>query len=389
MTANEKHPHRGKYDADVVVVGLGAMGSMALWRLAERGVDVIGIEQFGIAHDRGSSHGSTRLFRLACFEHPDLGTMALHARDLWRELEDASGAELLTQTGGLMIGAPDSDLIRGTHRAAAAAGSVVEDLGWCEVTTRFPAHASTDPSHVGLWDPSAGVIRPEASIEAAIAVARARGAEVITGTAVTGISEDATGVEVRTVDRVLRARAVVVAAGPWTRMLLGAESLVPMRILMTWFRARDSVMDTTQLPVFIRQIAEDQVFWGHGQLDGLDIKVGAPDTPANFTKTDPSAIDRVVSDADLAVAHDIVARYLDGIDPVPVQASVCMITMSPDHQFVLGPREPGSRVIVAGGDSGHAFKHASAIGDFLAASAIGDAPAAHHAFVSPARFAAS
>lgn len=376
------------FDADVAVVGLGAMGSMALWRLAARGVDVIGIEQFDIAHDRGSSHGSTRLFRLACFEHPDLGAMALRAHDLWRELEDASERELLTLTGGLMVGPPQSDLITGTRRAAAAAGAPVEELSWGDVTERFPVHASTDPAYVGLWDPGAGVLRPEASVSAAVSVARSLGAEVLERTRVTAIVESADGVEVVTDGRTIRVRRVVVAAGPWIAKVLDLPELEATRIVMTWFQPSGDALPVERMPVFIRHIDDQRTFWGHGQFGGLPIKVGAPDDEVNTRPTDPDAVDRAVSEADLAGVRHAVATYLEGIDPEPVDAYTCLITFSPDHQFVLGPRARGSRVIVAGGCSGHAFKHASAIGDLLARAAVGDEPAPNERFVAPDRFGA-
>lgn len=375
-----------KYDADVVVVGLGALGSMALWRLAARGVDVIGIEQFDIAHNLGSSHGDTRLFRTACFEHPDLGAMAVRSRDLFRELEDVTNTTLLTLTGGVMIGPPDSELIVGTRQAAATAGESVEELSWADVVERFPPHASTDPSYVGLWDPNAGAVRPEASISAAVQAAKAAGADVRVRTKVTGIREISDGVEVETEDRTYTARTVVVAAGTWIPKLLDLPGLTPVRTIMTWFRASEGVLGMDRMPVFIRHINDQQTIWGHGQIDGLPIKVGAPDNEYNVRPTDPDTIDRVLAEEDIAAARETVARYLDGIDPEPVLAYTCMITFSPDHQFVLGPRENGSRVIIAGGDSGHAFKHASAIGEFLAGSALGEPASDRYAFVSPTRF---
>jgi sarcosine oxidase len=375
-----------KRDADVVVVGLGAMGSMALWRLAARGIDVIGIEQFDIAHELGSSFGSTRLFRLACFEHPDLGAMATRSRDLFRELEDVTDTKLLSRTGGVMIGPPDSELIVGTREAAAIAGKSVDELTWAELVERFPVHASTNPSYVGLWDANAGVLRPEASITAAVQAAKALGAEVLNRTKVVDIRETSDGVEIRAAGRTLRACAVVVAAGTWIPKLLDLPDLRPSRTVMTWFRPTEGVLEMDRMPVFIRHINDRQTFWGHGQIDGLPIKVGAPDDEYNVRPTDPDKIDREISEEDIAGARDAVSRYLDGIDPDPVLAYACMITFSPDHQFLLGPRETGSRVIIAGGDSGHAFKHASAIGEFLAASALGEAPSDRHAFVSPNRF---
>lgn len=374
------------YDTDVVVVGLGALGSMTLWRLASRGVDVVGVEQFDIAHDLGSSHGSTRLFRLACFEHPDLGSMALQAHDLWRELEDVSGTELLTLTGGVMIGPQNSELIMGTRQAAANAGKSVEELTGEDLAQRFPVFANTDPSYVGLWDPNAGVLRPEASIKAAVNAAKARGAQVLDRTKVTAITETAEGVEVRTEDRVIRARSVVVAAGPWMAKMLALPHLTPMRTIMTWFRPTEGALDVDRLPVFIRHIDDQRTIWGHGGFEGLPLKIGAPDNEIILRPTDPDTIDRDLSDGDIAAGRETVQRYFNGVDPDPVEAYTCMITFSPDHQFVLGPREAGSRVIIAGGCSGHAFKHASAIGDFLAGSAVGETPSLRHQFVSPERF---
>ena len=372
-------------DADVIVVGLGAMGSMALWRLAERGVDVIGIEQFDIAHSLGSSGGQTRLFRTACFEHPSLGSIARQAQSLWRELEDKSGSELLTLTGGVMIGPADSELIQGTRAAAETAGERVTDLSHGELADRFPAHTNVDPSFVGLWDPEAGVVRPELGITSAIQAASDLSARVLTRTHVIKVEESADGVEVTTDEKTLRARSVIVAAGPWLSHLAGTPRLEPLRVIMTWFRPVRQHLTTDTFPVFIRHIDDGRTFWGHGQIDGLPVKIGAPDDPSNVQPTNPDTIDRTVHDGDLEVIRETVSRYVAGVDPQPAVSSVCMVTLSSDWQFLLGPREPGSSIILAGGCSGHAFKHAPAIGEYLAAAAIGSRPPFDGDFVNPAR----
>lgn len=376
----------GHDDTDVVVVGLGALGSMALWRLAQKGVDVVGIEQFDIAHSLGSSGGKTRLFRTACFEHPGLGVVARHARDLWAELKDERGAEILSVTGGVMIGPAQSQLIKGTRAAAHAAGIAVTDLSHGQLAEHFPAHINVDRSYVGLWDPEAGVVRPELGITAAVESASSFGARVLSGTRVTRIEETSHGVTVITDEDSIRARSVIVAAGPWLSCLTDAPGLAPIRVIMTWFNpVGGQALTTDVFPTFIRHADDERTFWGHGQIDGLPVKIGAPDDPSNFSLTDPDTIDRTVHESDVRVVHDTVARCLGAIDPDPASSSVCMVTLSPDRQFLVGPREVGSPIILAGGCSGHAFKHAPALGEYLAATAVGDRPPFDGAFMNPRR----
>lgn len=374
------------YDADVIVVGLGAIGAMALWRLAKRGADVIGIEQFGIPHHLGSSGGSTRLFRTACFEHPQLGLFARHAHSLWRELECNSGSEILTLTGGVMIGPADSNLLAGTNAAAEVSGVRLTSLTHQDLAERFPAHISVDPSYVGLWDPHAGVVRPEVGITAAIATASSSGARALTGTRVVRIDESCFGVQVTTDSQSLRARSVVVATGPWLADTAKTPPLRPMRVIMTWFNPAPEPLPVDVFPVFIRHVDASRTFWGHGQIDGLPVKIGAPIDPSNFRATHPDTIDRTVHAEDVHLSRNTVARFLSGIDPQPASSSVCMVTLSADGQFVLGPRDRGSAVILAGGCSGHAFKHAPAIGDYVAAMALGREPPVAGEFMDPIRF---
>lgn len=374
-------------DAEVAVVGLGAMGSAALWRLAARGVDVIGFEQFPLGHDQGSSHGETRLFRTLCLEHPALVTVARTSHQLLRELEAGSGEELLTISGGLMLGAPDSTVIRGVRAAANAAGAPLETMSAAEVRERFPQHHDLDPTHVGLWDPDAGVVRPEASIVAAAGAARAAGARVVDRTAVTDISFADDAVHVRTNDHEFRAGRVIVSTGAWLAKMVPGLPLRPIRTPMTWFDPVEpsTDYDLARFPVFIREIDEQRVTWGHGAVFGHPVKIGPEDDP-NYRQVDADRVDRTIGERDWAHVGQLVARFLPGLRPVPTRITTCMITRSPDMQFQLGPLAVEPRLIAAGGDSGHAFKHATGIGEYLAQLAVGERPYVDLGFTDPNRF---
>ncbi|WP_022894391.1 N-methyl-L-tryptophan oxidase [Agromyces subbeticus] len=381
----------GTFDADVAVIGLGAVGSSAAWRLAARGVDVLGFEQFEPGHDWGGSTGKTRLFRVACLEHPGLTPVARRARELWRELEASAGQPLFFETGGLIVGQPDSRIITGTIAAAEANGLRVERLEADEIASRFPAHARMNPGDVGLWDPEAGLLRPEAAIVAAVDAARGAGARVLTGTRVTAIEPDADGVTIRTDAAEYRVRHVAVTSGPWIGRFVPDLPLTPHRVVMTWFRARDGHdANVDVLPVFIRTVpGHDTWIWGHGAMpdQGFDAKVG-PEFDGPFTPGDPDAIDRVVHPGETDGIRDLVAATFPDLDPEPSAVTTCIMTHTPDGLFVVGATEH-PRVVVGGGCSGHSFKHASALGELVAQSVVGETAFTDASFMDPLRFSAA
>ncbi|MFE6256583.1 N-methyl-L-tryptophan oxidase [Agromyces sp. NPDC057865] len=385
------------FDADVAVIGLGAVGSSAAWRLAARGVDVIGFEQFEPGNAWGGSTGKTRLFRVACLEHPGLTPIARRARDLWRELEASADQSLFFETGGLMIGPPDSHIIEGTLAAAEAHDLPVERLDADEIASRFPAHARTNPGDVGVWDPEAGILRPEAAIIAAADAASAAGARILTGTRIVAIEPDADGVTVRTDAAEYRVRRVAVTAGPWITRFVPDLPLTPHRVIMTWFRAReghDANLDV--LPVFIRSVPGHETWiWGHGMVPaegpgskegfgGFDAKVG-PEFDGPFVADDPDAIDRVVHPGETDGIRDLVAATFPDLAPEPSGVTTCIMTHTPDALFVVGATEH-PRVVVGGGCSGHSFKHASALGELVAQSVVGEEHFTDAAFLDPRRF---
>ncbi|WP_423917308.1 N-methyl-L-tryptophan oxidase [Frigoribacterium sp. 2-23] len=384
------------FDADVIVVGLGAWGAQALWRLAERGRRVIGIERFGIGHGMGSTHGATRLFRIACMEHPGLAPIATRARDLWYDLGERTGQTLLRQTGGIMIGPRDGHVVAGTLRAVEEAGVEATVLEHDELVARFPQYAGFGADDIGVWDPAAGISYPEKGVRAAVDLARSLGAEVLTDTRVTAIDPISGGVEVTAGGRVLRAARVVVALGAWTPQFVD-HPLVARRTPLFWFEGDEAEatapggdFDLAAFPVFIRQLPDGTTLWGHGadrtDGDGYAVKIGLEDSNGAFEDTEADTVDRYIHpSSDYGMLSAAVARAFPGLDPTPAKAIPCMVTNSPDRQFVIGHPAGDPRIVVAGGDSGHGFKHAPAIGELLAQLATDEQPFTDIEFMNPDR----
>jgi len=374
----------------VVVIGLGAFGSAALWRLADRGVGVAGIERHGIGHHLGSSHGLTRLFRVACQEHPGLAPIALKSLELWTGLGEETGQRLVEQSGCLSVGGPDSRPVTGAIAAAAAAGLPVQELSHAELRARQPQYAGLAEADVAVWDPGAGICYPERNIRAHTAAAQRLGAEVYPHTMVTGIEAGQDGVTVRTPTVEFRAGQVIVAAGAWLGTLVPGLQLAPRRTPQFWFRPRDpgsGEFALDRFPAFIWDRPNGGSLWGHGSAEDYGIKIGPEPVVSDSAGIDPEEMDRYIhldTDIDAVTAH--VAKAFPGLDPRPAKAITCMVTDSADGQFLVG-RLPGQpRVIVAGGDSGHGFKHAAGIGELLAQLITGQPAYCQTEFLDPVRF---
>jgi sarcosine oxidase len=379
---------------DVVVVGLGGFGSAALWRLAERGADVAGIERHGIGHHLGSSHGATRLFRVACQEHPGLAPVALKSLELWTALGDQTGERLVRQSGCLSVGAAGSRPVRGAIDAAAAAGVPVEEISHEQLLARQPQYEGLAPGDVAVWDPGAGICYPERNVRAQTAAARRLGAEVYPHTMVTGIEAGRDGITVRTPTAQWKASAVVVAAGAWLGTLVPGLPLAPRRTPLYWFRPRDPGSDAFTLdrfPSFIWERPAGEVLWGHGAAEDYGIKIGLdPAEPRSISSggIDPEEMDRYIHlDTDIDELAAAVGLAFPAVDPRPAKVIPCLVNDSADGQFLVGRLSDEPRVIVAGGDSGHGFKHAAGVGELLAQIVAGERPYCATDFLDPARFA--
>jgi sarcosine oxidase len=373
--------------ADVVVVGLGAFGSAALWRLAERGVNVVGIERQAIGHPFGSSHGSTRLFRVACMEHPGLTAIARKSLELWTGLTERTGEVYVRQTGSLNVGASSSHPVEGSLRAATEAGAKIVELNHHELHERYPQYRGLAADDVAVWDPGAGICYAEPTVRAHVAEAERLGAKVYAHTMVTGIDVGPDEVTIRTPTVDFTAGQVVVCAGAWLGKVVPGLPLQPRRTPMFWFEPKDPesvAFRLEQFPAFIWEFADGRGLWGHGSGDGFGVKIGL-DGAERATGFDPDELDRYIHpQEDFGALADAISHAFPELDPQPVKVIPCMVTDSPDGQFLVGRRD--ERLLIAGGDSGHGFKHCAGVGELLAQMTTKETPYTDVSFIDPLRF---
>jgi sarcosine oxidase len=374
----------GRAAVDVAVVGLGAMGSMTLWQLAERGVHVAGFEQFEPGHDCGSSHGESRIIRTAYFEGPNYVPLVQRSFHLWRSLEALSGQQLLIRTGALMIGPPGSELIDGTLRSVREHDLNHQVLDRQAMATRFPQHV-LDAGDIAVYEEPAGVLLPEKAVQAAVTRAAAAGASIKSSTPVKRIEPDGDLVRVTAGGRSVSARHVVVSVGAWLGAFLPALSL-PLHVtrqVLSWMPVETADhFSPDRFPVFIHQSGDHQ-WYGFPSLDGATVKLAVH---YEGRLTDPDSVDRDVRPEDTALLEQLVREGLRGVEPRAVRNQVCLYTNTPDFHFLVG-RAPGAgNVTVLGGFSGHGFKFAPVIGE-IAADLVTEGATRHEiAAFSPVRF---
>jgi sarcosine oxidase len=363
---------------EVAVVGAGLLGSAAAWALASRGVRPLVLEQFGLGHSRGSSHGATRIFRLS---YPDPGyvRMAVAARPAWARLQAAAGEELLVTTGGLDAG-PGADACAA---ALAECGVAHSWLTASQIRGRFPGIAA-GPGERMLYQPDSGVCLAGRTVAALQRLARQRGADIRAGCPVLAIEPDGDRAVVHTAAGPVGAAVVIAAAGPWSGPLLAGALRQPPRLAVTlqqvrYFRPRDR--HPSAWPTLIEWPAAAPVWYlvpMLGGAPGVKVATHAPgplvDPGAGpFAGTGPGRDDR-------AAAY--VRERLPGLDPAPLGPETCLYTMTADEDFVLGREGP---VVAGAGCSGHAFKFGPLLGEILAALALGEPPPVDLTRFSPVR----
>ena len=377
---------------DGIVIGVGAVGSFALRAMSRTGARVLGLELDAPAHARGSSHGHCRIFRHAYFEHPDYVPLLQHATRRFEELEREQATDLLHRCGVLLLGRNDSTILRRSLAAAREHGLAVDDIDARDVARRFPWFASPLAEH-GVFEPDAGLVRPERAIAAAVASARAAGAAVRLCTRAVSLHADDTGVDVVTEHGTERARQVVVAAGAWTSKLLPElqRHLTVTRQVQAWVAPRNEE-SSEGMPCWLLDRGDDaralygipadptafahsparfpKVAW-HGSSDVVDPDIGA---------AEPSA-------ADLEPLLDAYARAAAPLAGRLAEAATCLYTMSPDGDFLVGRSRTSDRIHFAAGLSGHGFKLAPTLGDALCELALLGGTRLPISFLSPGRFA--
>jgi len=372
---------------DVVVVGLGGIGGAAAFHLANRGCRILGLDRFPVAHDRGSSHGQTRLIRRAYFEHPDYVPLLLRAYDLWRDLERRTGRQLLVESGLLLAGPAGSEALAAAARAAAIHGIDLERFTATAACRRWPVVALPD-DWIAVHEPGAGFLRVEACVAAHAEAAEAAGATLEIGVSVRGWQADGAGFVVDTDRGRVAAERLVLAPGPWAGDLLQLPTvkLTVLRKSLFWMRppaAGPEAFAAGSLPCFAFAAAHG-FFYGFPRLDPRGVKLA--EHSGGRVVADPLAVDRAVDAGERDRIAAIVERHLPSLGGDFSDHAVCLYTMSPDHHFVVGLHPARERVAVAAGFSGHGFKFASVIGEALADLATAGATSLPIGFLSPRRF---
>ena len=370
---------------EVIVIGLGAMGSAVVYQLAKKGVKVVGIDQFTPPHGHGSTHGETRITRQAIGEGSQFVPLAMRSHQLWREIEAESGQTLLTTCGGLIIARRGSasqmheqlDFLGNTIRAAEAFGIAHEQLDASAIASRFPQFI-LQGDEIGYYEPDSGYLAPETCVAAQIMLATRHGADIRFGEAVLRVARAGGQTIVETDRGSFTAGATVVAAGPWLPQLVPAlaELITVRRQVLYWFRAETRPPATVShhqhdAPIFIWHWGEgaDDVFYGFPQIGGNgSIKVA---TEQHAVSTTPDAVSRDVSEGEIAAMY---SRHLAGrlrdVGPHCVKTATCLYTNAFGANFIIDRVPDMPDTIVVSACSGHGFKHSAAIGEAVATMAV-------------------
>ena len=335
---------------DVIVLGTGGVGSAALYQLASRGLNVLGLDRFPPGHDRGSSHGETRMIRQSYFEHADYVPMLLRAYTLWDELDPS----LLQRSGVYYVGSDKGDVIQGVRHSAKRHDLLIE-----ESHAAPPGGFALPKDATVLFEPEAGLLPVERCVELQLSKAVAMGATHRWGESVLDWREDNDGVSVSTHAEKFTADSLIITAGSWAgQMLSGCE--LPLRILrkhLHWFETGDIVNDRG----FFYEL-EHGMFYGFPAQDGL-IKIGEHSNGEEID--DPLLASRDEDPKDTKRIEEFVRAYMPGIGPAR-RHTVCFYTMTPDGHFLVDHVPGSKRVAFAAGLSGHGFKFTPVLGEILA-----------------------
>lgn len=363
---------------DVAVLGLGAVGSAAVYQLAQRNVHVLGIDRYSPPHGLGSTHGATRITREAIGEGLHLTPLARRSHQIWREIEQETGKSLLSCSGVLIIsGAARTsfthveDFLDHTIVAARTYGIAHEILDAGAIRARYPQFHVRD-DEVGYFEPGAGFVRPEACVAAQLELADRCGAAIHLNERVTSFVPAADEVRIKTDRNEYRAKALVIAAGSWLPEFLEPRLRAAFRVFrqtMFWFAPRNASFRPERFPVFIWELSgRTQAIYGFPDIDPDGVKVA---TEQYEQVTIAESVERHVTSEEAAAMHrHLIAPFLPQLSSHCVRAATCLYTVTRDFGFVIDRHPEYERVLIASCCSGHGFKHSAAIGEILAELAL-------------------
>jgi sarcosine oxidase len=350
---------------DCIVLGVGGVGSAALYHLARRGARVLGLDRFTPGHDRGSSHGETRVIRLAYFEHPDYVPLLHRAYTLWEELASQRDETLYVQTGILEIGPRDGEVVPGVTKAARQHGLDVEELSAVDIRQGYPG-IQLPEDWAGIFESRGGYLRVEACVRAHADEAVQHGAHLRTGEVIEGWDIDGDSVVVHTHQETYRAQQLIVTAGAWAPQLLESLGvhLTVLRKPLLWYRTQTPNYHVDNgFPVWLFETSSG-TFYGFPEIDTIGIKVAehSHGSPVD----DPLALDSRLLPEDRQPVESFLAAHLPEVSRECLYHTVCMYTMTPDQHFLIDRHPQHAQVCFAAGLSGHGFKFATVLGEILA-----------------------
>jgi sarcosine oxidase len=353
---------------DAIVVGLGGMGSASLYHLARRGLKVLGLEQFEIPHRLGSSHGLTRIIRLAYFESPDYVPLLRRAYELWRGLESETGDRLLLVTGSIDAGWEASRTVQGSLAACRDHALPFELLDAASLHRRHPGY-ELPAGMQAVWQPQGGFLVPERCVTQHVTLAVKHGARVEQHARVLEWEPAGQGVKVRTHANTFHAARLVITAGPWARTLLPmlAELAVPERQVVMWTAVEDEAMFSPErFPVFNLQASHDdsERYYGYPIHGRRGFKIGM--YHHRRERGSPEELSRETDSVDEELLRGAIRRFFPRANGPVLAAETCLFTNTPDEHFVLDRYSGASAVVIGAGFSGHGFKFCSVVGEIMA-----------------------
>lgn len=385
----------------VAVLGLGAMGSAAIYQLAKRGIKVLGVDQFSPPHTLGSTHGDTRITRQAIGEGSEYVPLVLRSYEIWEEIEKDLATKLLFKVGGLIMSSEQARIKQGengflktTIKAAEQYGIAHELLDTMDIKKRFPQFAVNNQEQA-YFEYNAGYLIPELCVEAQLRLAKQNGATINTNIKVTNWTVSAMGeVILTTADETYTADRLVITAGPWIGELLPkkySQIFKVYRQVLHWFEFDQHnylQLSPPKMPVFIWEFGADneQAMYGFPAVDGATggLKVAGEQYDVS---TYPDKVNRAVDQTEVAAMYkQYIQKNLPLLKPESVKACSCLYTVSPDHGFIIDMHPEFEQVIIASPCSGHGFKHSAAIGEVLAELATTGEPTVNISAFSMKRF---
>lgn len=350
---------------DAIVLGTGGVGSAAVFHLARRGLRVLGLDRFEGGHDRGSSHGQTRIIRQAYFEHPDYVPLLRRAYQLWPELEERRGEKLYDEVGLLEIGPRDGVVLPGVMKSAREHNLDVVELSGAEVIRRFPGFVVPD-GHDAVFERRAGYLLVEQCVLAHLNEAKKLGADLQTGEAVTGWKTNGAGVTVETESSQFSAGCLVITAGAWASQML-TDLGIPLRVVIKhlhWYaNDRKEYRQDGGCPTFFCETDDGSYFYGFPQFDERGVKIA--EHSGGSRVDDPLTADREIDLNDRRRVEEFLAYYLPNVSKTPTGHATCLYTLSPDEHFIVDRHPQHEQVAFAAGLSGHGFKFTGVLGDVL------------------------